>query len=211
MNKIRYKLLNQDNTSYGNCKWTLKEWKKTDGVGALCSEGWLHCYTNPLLAVLLNTIHGDFANPKLYKCEVRGRSRTDLGRKEGWSEMRIVEEIKLPKISIKQKVAFALLCSIELVKVLGPRRDYLEYEYREYVKWAKKWVSGEDRDSLKSYMPCLYFDCIEDVKRIIEFRHIKVNDYDISYDVAEFADFVVSRTNNHMNLIKLAKQAMKAK
>ena len=54
---IRYKLTTQDLTTYNYTKWVLNEWKETSGTGKLCTEGWLHCYTSPLLAILLNPIH----------------------------------------------------------------------------------------------------------------------------------------------------------
>jgi len=43
--------------THGGFQWELGQWYETSGEGDLCSPGWLHFYTNPLLAVLLNSVH----------------------------------------------------------------------------------------------------------------------------------------------------------
>ena len=130
---IRYKLLNQDLISYGNCKWELFVWKETDGIGELCSSGWLHCYSNPILGLILNPIHANINNPRLFKVEVDGKTLNDNGLKEGWSRMRIIEEMDVPNITLTQKIGFGIYCSLEV------------YKEKDYVTWANKWLSGEDR------------------------------------------------------------------
>ena len=37
--------------------------------------GWLHCYSDPLLAVLLNPIHGNYDNPRLFEAEIEGSAQ----------------------------------------------------------------------------------------------------------------------------------------
>ena len=130
---IRYKLTKQDLTTYANTKWVLNEWKETSGTGKLCTEGWLHCYTSPLLAILLNPIHANITNPKLFKCEVEGKCLEDNGLKEGWTRMRIIEEIEIPQLSLVQKLSFAILCVLEV------------YKDEKWIEWANNWLNGKDR------------------------------------------------------------------
>jgi len=130
---IRYKLTEQDLTTYNDTKWVLNEWKETSGLGELCTGGWLHCYTHPLLAILLNPIHANITNPKLFKCEVEGECLTDYGRKEGWTRMRIIEEMEIPQLSLINKVAFGILCALEV------------YKDKKWVTWANNWLENKDR------------------------------------------------------------------
>src|SRR3989304_4485465 len=67
-----YKLTDQQMRTYGDCQWTLGEWKETSGEGNLCGPGWLHFYTHPLLAALLNPIHANIQNPRLFRVEAEG-------------------------------------------------------------------------------------------------------------------------------------------
>ena len=130
---IRYKLTKQDLTTYNGFQWTIGEWKETSGEGELCTSGWLHCYTNPLLAILLNPIHARISNPKLFEIEVDGKCLTDYGLKEGWTKMKLVKEIAIPEITNIQKVAFAILCALEV------------YHDEKFVEWANNWLNGKDR------------------------------------------------------------------
>jgi len=61
----RYKLTDQNLQTHGGYQWVVGEWHKATGDGkALCTDGWLHCYDSPELAVLLNPIHAGIENPR---------------------------------------------------------------------------------------------------------------------------------------------------
>ena len=141
---IRYKLTKQDLTTYNYTKWVLNEWKETSGNGELCDSGWLHCYNSPLLAILLNPIHANIHNPKLFKCEVDGECLTDYGLKEGWTRMRIIEEMELPQLSNINKVAFGILCALEV------------YKDEKWVTWANNWLENKDRSKESARAVCCY-------------------------------------------------------
>ena len=70
------KLTNRDMTTYGGFRWTVGKWVETSGTGPLCSDGWIRCYTHPLLAVALNPIHANFASPRLWEIEVAGGTQS---------------------------------------------------------------------------------------------------------------------------------------
>ena len=111
MSEIRYKLTDENQCTYKGFKWEKNKWYKTNGTGPLCTAGWLHCYSDPLLGMFLNPIHANFKNPKVWKVEVKGESITDIGLKEGWTKMRLLEEVSVPQISTEQRIRFAILCA----------------------------------------------------------------------------------------------------
>ncbi len=135
----RYKLTTRELTTHNGFQWEIGKEVKTDGSGDLCSKVWLHCYTSPLLAVLLNPIHANISNPRIWSVFAGGDRKEDKGLKEGFTRMKLVKEIELPKISINQKIAFAILCSIEV------------YKDESYNKWANNWLTGLDRTSKSAY------------------------------------------------------------
>ena len=197
----RYKLTKQDLTTYNGFQWQLNEWKETNGIGKLCSEGWLHCYTNPLLAVLLNPVHADIENPKLFECEVEGKCIEDKGRKEGWTRMRLVKEIPLPEISLTQKVAFGILCAREV------------YKEEKWVNWANNWLSGKDRSKeFADYVD--YADYYIAANAAANAANAAANvtnaDYaNADYYAAAAAANAAAEKEAVCNLIQLANQALK--
>ena len=130
-----YKLLKKDQTSFDGCKWLRGRWKKTDGEGELCGPGWLHFYTHPLLAALLNPIHASINDPVLWEAEVRGKSLDDRGLKVGWTEGRIIRKLKLPKVSREQRIGFGILCVKEVCRDIA------------WNTWADDWLSGKNRSA----------------------------------------------------------------
>ena len=125
--------------TYGGCQWEIGRQKKTSGEGELCGPGWLHCYgANTLkqaaaLAVLLNPVHANVTDPRMFIAEVGGEMKKDNGVKFGVTEMTLTREISLPEVPTSQRVAFAILCALEVYSEPG------------FVLWAKDWLSGEDR------------------------------------------------------------------
>ena len=106
---------------------------KGDAEQDLCSDGWLHAYTDPLLAVFLNPIHADINNPVLWEAE--GEVGKSDGCKVGCRTLRTVRIIPLPKVTTEQRVKFAILCAKQVCKD------------EKWNAWADAWLSGEDRSS----------------------------------------------------------------
>src|SRR5208283_4737896 len=130
---VVYKLTKQDMTTHGGFRWELGKQATAPGEGELCGPGWLHCYSDPLLAVFLNPIHANIKNPRLFRAEAGGKSKHDHGLKSGYTKMTLIEEIPMPDITTEQRVRFAILCTMKI------------YHDPEYVSWAKGWLSGKDR------------------------------------------------------------------
>ena len=137
--KIKYKFTDENMRTHNGYQWTLGEWKEVSGKGELCSDGWLHCYCDPLLAVLLNPIHGNYENPRLWEVEVGGAEKQDGQLKSGYTEMRLLKEIKLPVITTEQRVRFGILCAKEVCKD------------KKWNIWADEWLDGADRTIVTAY------------------------------------------------------------
>lgn len=127
-----YKLTDQNLQTYKGTQWKNGERKTASGTGDLCSSGWLHAYEHPLLAVLLNPIHANFDDPRLFEAEGKIGKR-DGQLKVGCTELTLTKEIPLPIITTEQRVKFAIACALTVDQ--SP----------EFRAWASKWLTGKDR------------------------------------------------------------------
>lgn len=108
----------------------------TSGEGELGGPGWLHYYTHPLLAVLLNSIHAEIVDPALWECHAAGKIKEDRGLKCGCTSLTTLRRIPLPVVTTAQRVRFAILCARQV------------HRNKDWLKWADKWLSGEDRSGV---------------------------------------------------------------
>lgn len=97
----------------------------------LCSDGWIHAYTSPILAVILNPIHADIDSPILWEAE--GEIGKSDGCKVGCRTLKTVRVIPLPKVTTEQWVKFSILCAKRV------------YKDAEWGAWADAWLSEKDR------------------------------------------------------------------
>ena len=178
------------------------------GEGELCSAaGWLHAYSHPLLAVLLNPIHANIKNPKLWEAYGSGLKKSDHGLKLGFTKLTTKKEIALPVITDTQKIAFAILCALEVCK--EPR----------FVTWANNWLSGKDRtadaaayavanaaaNATYAAINAAYAAyAAKNAAKAAENARYAAKDY---YNV--YIATAANNVNNDIDLIKLAKKAMK--
>lgn len=190
-----YKLTNQNMTTYENCKWELGVPKETDGTGDLCSEGWLHYYTHPLLAVLLNPIHANISNPKLFEAKAEGQTKDDKGLKGGCTKLTLIKEIELPIITTTQKVIFAILCSL------------VNYKEPTYIKWATDWIDNKDRSKTAAAHAYAY------TAAVAAYAYAAAAAADANADAAAahaavYAAAAAVYAAKPINLMELAEQAM---
>lgn len=133
MTNIRYKLTDEHGQTLNNTQWGEGVTHTAPGNGELCSAGWIHVYTDPLLAVLLNPIDANFMNPILWKCKCSGASKSDSGLKEGWTSVATTRRLELPVVTTAQRIAFGILAA---QAVCGDAA---------WAAWADAWLSGADR------------------------------------------------------------------
>jgi hypothetical protein len=131
-----YKLTDQDGyTRRGEkneCLWGEGVSHSGTGEGDLCGPGYIHAYTDPLLAVLLNPIHAALRLPRLWEAE--GEVAKDgHGLKVGCVTLTTTRAIALPVITTEQRVRFAILCAKHVCK------------NEAWNAWADGWLSGADR------------------------------------------------------------------
>ena len=130
-----YKLTDKNDQTRDDTQWGLGVTHEATGKGKkLCSDGVLHAYRDPLLAVLMDPIHGEFV-PDAHLWEAEGKVMVDDGTKVGCKKMTTLRQILLPTITIEQRVRFAILCGKEVCN------DSM------WLKWADKWLDETDRSA----------------------------------------------------------------
>ena len=117
-----YKLTEQDGTTRGNTQWevgisyTLEKCKQPE----MCSGDVLHAYRNINLAFLLNPIHADIYNPRLF--EVEGIICVEDYGKVGCFSLDVTKELEIPawinsSYEKKVQVMFAIRCAESVLHV----------------------------------------------------------------------------------------------
>ena len=134
----RWKLTNEDYRTHGDCQWGPGITHEVSGDGNLCGPGWIHVYTSPRLAVLLNPIHAAIESPVLWRVECDGQHKADHGLKEGWTRVTTVEIVEAPVYSREQHVAFGIWCAAAVC--VDP----------QWCAWADGWISGRDRSRARA-------------------------------------------------------------
>lgn len=102
----------------------------------LCSDGWLHFYRHPLLAALFCEAHVNFTEHQLWECYV-GLPVLHQAAKSGARSLTTIRKIRLPSITVTQRVAFAILCAQAVLPAVADR----------WHDWARDWLSGRGRHS----------------------------------------------------------------
>lgn len=136
-----YKLVNQSwTTHHSSMKWEIGKRNVIEIPGKrLCSPEVIHAYTHPLLAVFLNPIHANIEDPILLEVESFSIVADDNGLKVGVKDMLPIRVMGLPVVTIEQRVSFGILCALRVCND------------KDFVLWASKWLSGEDRSKLSAY------------------------------------------------------------
>ena len=105
----------------------------TGGPGQpLCTDGWIHAYEHPLMAVIMNPAHGKYQNPRMWVAEGEIGKR-DGQLKCGCRSLTTMEETPLPAVTTEQLVHFAILVAKQVYSDPG------------FTIWADNWISGKDR------------------------------------------------------------------
>jgi hypothetical protein len=129
-----YKLTDQNSQTQNNTTWGPNVTHTAKGENPLlCSAGLIHAYEDPVIAVLLNPIHGNFENPILWTAIGEGELIRDGQLKCGCKTLTTIEQINLPEVTTIQRIAFGILCALEVEKD------------STFVKWANSWLAGSNR------------------------------------------------------------------
>ncbi|MBM3327781.1 MAG: hypothetical protein FJY65_12580 [Calditrichaeota bacterium] len=132
-----YKITNIDGkTRAGEINET--EWgdgvthKATGTGGKLCSDGFIHAYEHPYIAVLMNPVHGHYTPFLLWEAEGEIAIR-DGQKKCGCKELTTIRQIPIPILTKEQIVEIAIRCAMEV------------YKEPSFTKWANNWLNNVDR------------------------------------------------------------------
>ena len=106
-----YKLTDENNRTYGGCQWGENVTHTASGKGDLCSSAWVHAYTHPVLAYMLNPIHARFANPRLWICEGTV-GKTDNGLKVGCTSLTTLRRLDITPPTQVNRAASRLVARI---------------------------------------------------------------------------------------------------
>lgn len=128
-----YKLTDQNDETQKGTKWGPGISHAVDGQLVLCENG-IHAYTDPLLAVLHNPIHGQFnlETAHLWRCEASDEHISD-GLKILHRSLTTIERVEIPSVSTTQAVAYGILCALEA------------HHDPNFAVWAQNWLSGFNR------------------------------------------------------------------
>lgn len=137
---LRYKLVTQDfKTRAGESNettWIKGVTHTATGTGGLCTDGVIHSYETPALAVLLNPIHANIRKPRLIAIEC-SELVADDSLKGGHKSATMIGEVELPAITNKQRVIFAILCArAALYRAQIPEREAWANKYLPWTAYA---------------------------------------------------------------------------
>ncbi len=131
-NVYLYKLTDQNRYTRQWTRWGRNVTHTASGEGdRLCTDGVIHAYRSPLVAVLMNPAHANFESPRLWLAV--GDVVIDDGTKCGVKTLTTLHPMPLPRISKTQNHAFGVLCALE-VAVLPFARQ-----------WLTNWLADIDR------------------------------------------------------------------
>jgi len=142
-----YKFTEQDGTTYNkSMSWEIG---KTNSIEPcdnpeLCTNKVIHAYKNLNLGLLMNPIHADIQNPKIFICE--GDIVIEDYSKCGVFELTLMKEIKIPewylKDEIKNKVLvyFSILCAESVLHLY--EKKYNDDKPRNAIKAAREYLNN---------------------------------------------------------------------
>ena len=131
MSELYCKWVSDNMTTMNDTKWQVgvpKELPKKNDL-KLCYPGLFHYIRHPLFAVFFKHSHACNHYTKLYEVVPGGKIIEGLDRC-GATKLTLVKELEIPKVALEQRVAFAILCALEV------------YQEESFVRWANNWVLG---------------------------------------------------------------------
>jgi len=138
--RVLYKLTDGNDQTFGGCQWGEGVENTAPGTGELCTAGWLHACTDPLLAVMLNPIYADLDLTTAHLWEAEGDvGRDDHGLQVGCTRLKTLRRIALPSVSLEARIRFGICCALAVC------------EEPPWIAWANGWLSGRDHSSRSAW------------------------------------------------------------
>lgn len=154
-------------------------------------------YYNPLVAVLLKSCHNLDKCTKLCKVTSEGQ----VTEKDGqiFSEnFTIGEELEIPEVSNIQKIAFGILCALQVCK------------QKDFVFWANDWLSGKDRSKESADFVRVNIDFFDNFSACCAMKAVVRKDKSSDF-YANVAAYSAIKSSPCINVADIAAQAMQIK
>jgi len=132
---IVYKLTDENgwtrNKYYNGHDWFKEPMLEVSGRGPLCTDGWIHAYEDPLLAVIMDPIHGAYLpGGRLWVCNAFGKVNRVGQLLLGTDKLIRMGEIPVPTVTEGQRGVFLLY--VGLACSSNPR----------FIEWANGALKG---------------------------------------------------------------------
>lgn len=189
-----YKLTDKDRKTKNETQWGVGVSHTARGKGKkLCTNGWIHFYTNPLIAALMNSAHAGFSSPILWECKTSGKHLHEP-LKSGCKTLTTIKKIPLPKFTATRRIVFGILCAKEVNTTPS------------WNKWADDWLNGVDR-SVDSAFNAAFAVAYSDAAYAIAYAATYDEYIAIATAAANTAITAASR-NKTIDFVAIAKKAM---
>ena len=193
---MKLKLTTRNLTTHADTQWEIgKKITAKEGEMKLCSDTCLHYYNDPLLAVLLNPVHANISNPRMFQIKTSKEFITD-GLKCGCKKQTLIKEIELPEITTTQKIAFAILVSLKVCKE------------KSFLIWGKNWLSNKNRTANAAYAANAAANAVYAVNAAVNPANAAYA-VNAAYAAAKVANAAYPAANVKINFKAIAKRAMK--
>jgi len=166
---------------YNETLWGEGVTHTAEGEGGLCSDGVIHAYSSPELAMFLNPIHANITDPMAWECEGTDLVEDD-GAKQGYRTLTTNKRVQVVIPTTEQRVTFGILCAKQVCT------------YAAWIEWANKWLDGTDRSAASA----------------ANAAYAAATSYSASRAAANSANAAYAAANAAINLAEIAKQAMEA-
>ena len=131
------KLTDPNMQTWGGVQWELGRIRSVAPEtrrSVLCTNGVIHAYHDPLVAIFVNPIHADYSPARLFAAEAPAIVADD-GLKCGVYALTLVLEMDVPQPTPLARVFFGIMCA---------QQGCTDARWN---KWAKGYLSGKDRSA----------------------------------------------------------------
>jgi hypothetical protein len=131
-----YKLTDRSGRTRPGCtnetQWGEGVTHTATGAGGLCTNGVIHAYRDPLLAILLNPVNGNYADFLLWEADGFDVVE-EHADKIGVRSLTTLRRIPAPKVTTEHRVRFAIGCALRI------------YDGPQFITWASDWLANTNR------------------------------------------------------------------
>lgn len=122
-----YKITDGADYSHGNTRWGEGVEYTAPGLGNLCTDAYLHAYTDQYLAVLMTPVHLSYC--RLHLWDADGDAEKCDGIVIGCTRLKTIQRMDIPEVTMEHRIIFAISCVKQV------------YTDRDWNMWADGWLN----------------------------------------------------------------------